>query len=339
MNITTLGIDIAKNVFQLHGVNKEGTIVLTKKLSRNKLPEFITQLSPCLIGMEECGGANYWGRKFRAMGHDVRLISPQFVKPYVKSNKNDAVDAEAICEAVARPNMRYVAIKNIEQQDIQSTHRIRARFVRERTALANQIRGLLAEYGIVIAQGISHIRKELSFVLEDAENELSILSRRLFNNLYEQLQDLDKEVQQYDVQIQQYCQTNEVCKRLLKLQGVGVLIASAIVASIGDATIFKNGREMAAFIGLVPKQYSSGGKQKLLGISKRGDRYLRCLLIHGARSVLFRSKNLPKKQAEWLNSLVERRGRNRATVALANKNVRIIWALMAKNEQFNAEKL
>lgn len=339
MNITTLGIDIAKNVFQLHGVNAEGTTMLTKKISRNKLPEFITQLTPCLIGMEACGGSNYWARKFREMGHEVRLISPQFVKPYVKSNKNDVVDAEAICEAVARPNMGYVAIKNIEQQDIQSVHRIRARFVRERTALANQIRGLLAEYGIIMAQGISNVRKQLPLILEDAENELSILGRRLFNNLYEQLQDIDKKVQQYDLQIQQYCQSNEICKRLLKLQGVGVLIASAIVASIGNAKIFKNGREMSAFIGLVPKQYSSGGKQRLLGISKRGDRYLRCLLIHGARSVLFRAKNLPKKQAEWLSSLIERRGRNRAIVALANKNVRIMWALMARNEQFNMEKL
>jgi transposase len=339
MNVTTLGIDLAKNIFQLHGVNKEGVAVLTKKISRKKLPEFIIQLKPCLIGMEACGGSNYWGRKFRAMGHDVRLISPQFVKPYVKSNKNDAVDAEAICEAVARPNMRFVAIKNIEQQDIQCVHRMRARFVKERTALVNQTRGLLAEYGIVIAQGISHIRKQLPLILEDAENELSILGRRLFNNLYEQLQDADNKVQEYDLQIKEYCQSNEICKRLLKSPGVGVLIASAIVASIGDATIFKNGREMAAFIGLVPKQYSSGGKQRLLGISKRGDRYLRCLLIHGARSALFRAKNLPKKQAEWLNSLIERRGRNRATVALANKNARIMWALMTKGENFNATKI
>lgn len=338
MNVTTLGIDIAKNVFQLHGVDKEGATVLRKKLSRKKLPEFIIQLAPCLIGVEACGGANYWGRKFQAMGHDVRLISPQFVKPYVKSNKNDAVDAEAICEAVARPNMRYVAIKNIEQQDIQCVHRIRARFVRERTALSNQTRGLLSEYGIIMAQGISNVRKQLPLILEDAENELTILGRRLFNNLYEQLQETDKKVQEYDLQIQQYCQSNEICKRLLKLPGVGVLIASAIVASIGNAKIFKNGREMSAFIGLVPRQYSSGGKQKLLGISKRGDRYLRCLLIHGARSVL-RAKKLPNKQATWLKSLVERRGRNRATVAVANKNVRIMWALMVKRESFDTNKI
>jgi len=339
MNITTLGIDIAKNVFQLHGVNKAGITVLTKKISRKKFPEFIAQLEPCLMGMEACGGSNYWGRKFRSMGHDVRLISPQFVKPYVKSNKNDAVDAEAICEAVARPNMRYVSIKSIEQQDIQSIHRIRSRFVKERTALTNQIRGLLAEYGVVIPQGISNVRQELPFIVEDGSNELSTLCRNLFNNLYEQLQYSDKKVKEYDLQIQEYCRNNEVCKRLLELPGVGELIATAIVASIGDATIFRNGREMAAFIGLVPKQYSSGGKQRLLGISKRGDRYLRCLLIHGARSVLFRAKNLPKKQAQWLNSLIERRGRNRATVALANKNARVMWALMTKGENFNATKI
>jgi transposase len=339
MNITTLGIDIAKNVFQIHGVDKEGITVLTKKVSRKKLPGFITQLEPCLIGMEACGGSNYWGRKFREMGHDVRLISPQFVKPYVKSNKNDAVDAEAICEAVGRSNMRYVAIKSIEQQDIQSIHRIRARFVKERTALANQARGLLAEYGIVIPQGINNVRQDLPSIVEDGENELSVLGRKSFNNLYEQLVYVDKKINEHDLQIQRYCQNNEVCKRLLKLPGVGELIASAIVASIGNARLFKNGREMAAFIGLVPKQYSSGGKQRLLGISKRGDRYLRCLLIHGARSVLFRANNLPKKQAIWLNSLVERRGRNRATVALANKNVRIMWALMAKGESFDAKKI
>jgi transposase len=339
MNITTVGIDLAKNIFQLHGVNNVGETVLTKKLSRKKLPEFMAQLNPCLIGMESCGGSNYWGRRFRAMGHDVRLISPQFVKPYVKSNKNDAVDAEAICEAVARPNMRFVAIKTIEQQDIQSVHRIRARYVRGRTALANQIRGLLAEYGIVIPQGIRYIRTHLPTILEDAENELSLPGRKLFSDLYEQLLNADEKVAQYDFQIEQICQNNETCKRLRQLQGVGPLIATAIVASIGDAKIFKNGREMAAFIGLVPKQYSSGGKQKLLGISKRGDRYLRCLLIHGARAMLTKTKNLPKKQMQWFNSLIERRGRARATVALANKNTRIMWALMTKNENFDKTKI
>lgn len=339
MNITTVGIDLAKNVFQLHGVNEVGETVLTKKLSRKKLPEFITQLQPCLIGMESCGGSNYWGRKFRTMGHDVRLISPQFVKPYVKSNKNDAADAEAICEAVARPNMRFVAIKTIEQQDIQSVHRIRARYVRGRTALANQIRGLLAEYGIVIPQGIRYIRNNLPLILEDAENELSISGRKLFSDLYEQLRNVDEKVKQYDFQVEQICQNNETCKRLRQLKGVGPLIATAIVASIGDAKIFKNGREMSAFIGLVPKQNSSGGKQKLLGISKRGDRYLRCLIIHGARAMLTKTKSLPEKQAKWLGSLIERRGRARATVALANKNTRIMWALMTKNENFDTTKI
>lgn len=339
MDITTLGVDIAKNVFQLHGVDIKGGTVLQKKISRKNLPEFMAQLPACLVGMESCGGSNYWGRKFQEMGHDVKLISPQFVKPYVKSNKNDALDAEAICEAVGRPNMRFVAIKNIEQQDIQAIHRIRSRVVRNRTALVNQIRGLLAEYGIIIAQGITRLRKELPFILEDAENELSVQARELFADLYSQLKEYDEQARKYDLKIEQVCRSNDICKLLTKLNGVGPLIATAIVASIGDARIFKNGREMAAFIGLVPRQYSSGGKQNLLGISKRGDRYLRCLLIHGARAILYRTQNLSKKKAVWFSSLVERRGKNRAIVAFANKNARLMWAVMTKGEQFDMSTL
>ena len=336
MDITTLGLDIAKNVFQLHGVNQEGKVVLTKQIKREKLAEFIVKLPPCLIGMEACGGSNYWSRKFQSMGHRVKLMGAQFVKPYVKSNKNDACDAEAICEGVARPNMRFVASKTIEQQDIQMIHRIRALLVKNRTALVNQIRGLLAEYGVVIAQGINHVRKQLLFILEDADNELIFVSRDVFFDLRNQLIDLDKKIEEYDNKIERISKSNEICKRLLKINGVGPLIATAMIASIGDATIFKNGREMAAFIGLVPKQYSSGGKQRLLGISKRGDRYLRCLLIHGARAVLFRSKHLPEKKQQWINAIVERRGRNRAICAIANKNARIIWAVMAKNEPYDS---
>jgi len=334
MNIKALGIDIAKNFFELHGVDEHGKSILKKRITREKLPEFIAQLPLCLIGMEACGGSNYWARKFKAMGHDVRLMNPQFVKPYVKSNKNDAHDAEAICEAVQRPSMRFVGVKHIEQQDIQSVHRIRERLVKERTAIVNQIRGLLAEYGIVIAQGIQQIRKRLASIIEDTENELSTLGRQLFTDLMNQFYEADNKIGEYDSIVERLCKQNETCQRLTQLPGVGPLTATALIASIGDAKVFKNGREMAAFIGLVPKQHSSGGKERLLGISKRGDRYLRCLMVHGARAVMTRSKNLSAKKASWLKSLVERRGRNRAIVALANKNARVMWAMMTKQEDY-----
>lgn len=335
MYVTTLGIDIAKHVFELHGVDSKGKPILKKTISREKLPEFIANLPPCLIGMEACGGSHYWARKFEQMGHNVKLMNPQFVKPYVKSNKNDSHDAAAICEAVQRPSMRFVGVKQIEQQDIQAVHRIRERLVSERTALANQMRGLLMEYGIVVAQGIQQLRKKLPLILEDAENELSDYTRQLFSDLLFQLYDLDKKVDEYDERIAKICQQNETCQKLTQIKGVGALTATAIIAAIGDAKVFKNGREMAAFIGLVPKQYSSGGKQVLLGISKRGDRYLRCLLVHGARAVVTRAKNLPAKRAAWLKALVERRGRNRAIVALANKNARTMWALMVSEKAYH----
>lgn len=284
--------------------------------------------------MEACGGSNYWGQRFTEMGHNVKLISPQFVKPYVKSNKNDAVDAEAICEAVARPNMGFVAIKNKEQQDIQCTHKVRARLVKEKTALANQIRGLLHEYGIVIPQEISYVMSELPLILEDAANGLTPCGRGLFNDLYMQLKNIAIKVKEYDQKIETICTHNPICELVCKLPGIGSLTATAIIALIGNINIFKSGRELSAYLGLVPRQYSSGGKSKLLGISKRGDRYVRCLLIHGARAALFRAKNLPTSKANWLKELIIRRGFNRTVVALANKNARTIWAIMTKGEEF-----
>lgn len=339
MNVTTIGIDIAKNVFQIHGVDKHGKTVMRKRIGRKKLPEVMAQIPPCLVGMEACSGSNYWARRFKEMGHEIKLISPQFVKPYVKSNKNDANDAEAICEAVSRPNMRFVSVKTISQEDIQAVHRIRSRLIKERTALVNQIRGLLAEYGIVISQGVNNVRKLLPDILEDGENELSALGRKLFANLLEDLRIIDLQVAEYDKEIEKICMNSETSKRLTKIRGVGPLIATAIEAVIGDAKIFKNGREMAAFLGLVPKQRSSGNKQTLLHISKRGNKYLRSLLIHGARAAFFSAKEMPKKQKKWLNSLVERRGTNKAVVALANKNARLLWAIMFKGEQFDTSTL
>jgi transposase len=336
MNITTLGIDIAKNVFQLHGVDQDSKTVLTKRLSRAKLLEFVTNLNPCLIGMESCGGSNYWTRKFIAAGHIVKLMSPQFVKPYVKSNKNDKNDAEAICEAVARPNMRFVCVKQIEQQDIQSIHRIRTRLVAERTALANQIRGLLAEYGIVIPKNIGNIRSNLPEILEDGANELSGIGRETFKDLYDELVDKDKKILAYDKKIKLICNQNAKCKKLTEISGIGPITATAILAAVGDARVFKNGREMAAWLGLVPKQCSSGGKERLLGISKRGDKYLRSLLIHGARAVIFKHKNKDDTKSKWAKQLVERRGINKAVVAVANKNARIIWAKLTGAQPWQA---
>lgn len=266
MEIKTLGIDIAKRVFQLHGVDERGKTVLKKRLSRDKLLSYVANIPPCLIGMEACGGSNYWAQKFQTYGHEVKLMSPQFVKPYVKTNKNDAADAEAICEAVRRPNMRFVSMKSIEQQDIQALHRYRQRLVQGRTALVNQTRGLLTEYGIIIPQGIGCIRTKLPQILEDTANELSGLSREIFGKLYEELCEWDQKIKMLDKRITFICQQSENCQRLAKIAGIGPLTATALVSAIGDAHTFKNGRHLAAWLGLIPRQCSSGNKQVLLGI-------------------------------------------------------------------------
>lgn len=336
--IKVLGIDLAKNIFQLHGVDDKGKVILQKRLSRGKLTEFIANLPTCLIGMESCGGAHYWARKFQSFGHEVKLMSPQYVKPYVKTNKNDYNDAEAICEAVTRPSMRFVPLKSLEQQDIQALHRIRSRLVCERTGLVNQIRGLLAEYGIVTAKGIHQLRKALPALIEMFPDQLTPMAQSLCWDLYEQLQAIDQKIAYYDVKVKEICKTSEVCQRLMQVEGVGPLTATALIATVGDGKIFNKARQMSAFLGLVPRQSSSGGKQVLLGISKRGNTYLRCLLIHGARAVL---KTISKKTTEfslWVKNLIERRGYNKACVALANKNARILWALLTKEAPYQAKQ-
>jgi transposase len=334
MDITTLGIDLAKNVFQLHGVGENGAVGLRKKLSRNKLLAFLANLPGCVIGLEACGGAHYWAREISRLGHEVRLMSPQYVKPYVKTNKNDYNDAEGICEAVSRPNMHFVAVKSTEQQDIQAMHRVREGLMKDRTALVNQTRGLLAEYGIVVAQGVHKLRGELPLILEDAENQLSARGRELFAELYERLVGLDARISEADARLQRVFEGDELCRRLAQVEGVGVLTATALVAAVGDAKVFKNGRQMAAWLGLVPRQHSSGNKERLLGISKRGDRYLRMLLVHGARSVVYRADKKEDARSRWVSQVKARRGANRACVALANKNARILWALMAHEEGY-----
>ncbi len=337
MKITIVGIDLAKNVFQVHGVDQRGKAVVRKRLRRKQVLMFFAQLRPCLVGMEACGGAHYWARKLQAQGHTVKLMAPQFVKPYVKANKTDAADAEAICEAVTRPTMRFVPIKNAEQQAILSLHRARQGFVRARTAQANQLRGLLAEYGITLPQGISHVANRLPEIIEDADNELPGLFRGLLQRLVAHLRELNHQVHELEEQIEVWHRANEASQRLAKIPGIGPLTASALSASIGDAKSFKNGRELAAWLGLVPRQHSSGGKPLLLGISKRGDSYLRTLLIHGARSAVRVAKRKSTPTDRWSTGMLDRRHMNVAAVARANKNARIVWALLAHGRDYNAD--
>lgn len=334
-NVTTIGIDLAKNVFQLHGVDKAGKVVLTKRVQRNKLIKFMKEeLSPCLVGIEACGSAHYWSRELTRLGYEVKIMAPQHVKPYIGKTKNDYKDAAGICEAVSRPRMLYVPAKSGEQQDIQSLHRIRSRLVENRTALVNQIRGLLAEYGIVFAKGINHIRKELLGVVENAENELSVELREIMTELYDELIELDGKIKKYDARLEKIFSDNEACQRLSKIEGVGPMTATAIIAAVGNANEFKNGRQMAAWLGLTPRQYSSGETNRLGGISKQGNNHVRCLLIHGARAVIRHCEKKTDSRSEWIKKLVSRAGKNKATVALANKNARIIWAILTTQEPY-----
>lgn len=336
--VVRLGIDLGKNSFHLWGVDDLGQVVLRNKLSRKQLLKTLAQMPVCLIGMEACGGAHYWARQIAEFGHEVRLMAPQFVKAYVKGNKNDFNDAEGICEAVGRPNMRFVAVKTVEQQDLQAMHRIRQSAIKARTAQVNQIRGLLGEYGIVIAKGIGHVCRRVPEILEDGENGLTAHFRALLSELYTELRHIDQRVRDYDRRIQEVFRTQEACQRLSAVEGVGVLSASAVVATFGDARQFGNGRQFSAALGLVPRQHSTGGEARLLGISKRGDRYIRTLLIHGARSVIqavFR-RDKDDKRSRWIKRLVAERGTNRAAVALANKNARILWALLSRGECYQA---
>jgi transposase len=335
MNITQVGIDLAKMVFQVHGVDARGKVLLRKQLKRQQMMAFFAQLPQCLIGMEACGGSHYWARRLTELGHTVKLISPQFVKPYVKTNKNDVADAEAICEAVGRPNMRFVPIKNTEQQALLALHRARQGFVAARTAQANQIRGFLAEFGLVMPVGIRSLERKLPEFLEDAENGLSGVSRALLARLFEHFRALNRQVDELEREINAWHREDTASKRLQAIPGIGPITASALVASVGDAKVFHNGRQFAAWVGLVPRQSSTGGKTNLLGISKRGDVYLRTLLIHGARSVLLSLKRQPDRAAAgWIARVAARRNPNIAAVALANKNARTVWALLAHGRDY-----
>jgi transposase len=334
MEIATVGIDLGKTVFHLVGLSPAGETVVRKKFSRPQLLHFTANLKVGLIGMEACGGSHFLGRALREQGHEVRLMPAQYVKPFVKTNKNDYIDAEAIAEAVGRPRMRFVPIKSDEQLDMQSMHRARERWVRNRTALLNQIRGLLLERGITIRKGRRHAEEALPAILEDAEASLTGTMRHLLGRLTSDLKQLEVQIAEIDAMIAGKADNQEACQRLMAIPGIGPITATAIVSAVGNGAEFRKGRGFSAWLGLTPGEYSTGGKQKLLGISKRGNGYLRKLLVHGARAVLqFRDKQSPGLRA-WLGQLVLRAHRNVVTIALANKMARMAWALLVKGETY-----
>jgi transposase len=332
--LSVVGIDIAKQVFHLVGMDEHGTILVRKRLYRAQVMVFIAQLPPTRIGMEACGGAHYWARRFREYGHEVKLMAPQFVKPYVKAHKNDMRDAEAIAEAVTRPTMRFVPTKDVDQQDLQALHRVRERLVGERTALVNEVHGLLNEYGIVIPKGVSKFRQAVVGILESEQDKLTPLSQEMFWKLVDEFAALEKQLAYYQEKLEALATTHPECQRLMTIPGIGPLTATALIAAVSDASAFKNGRQFAAWLGLVPRQHSTGGKERLLGISKRGDSYLRKLLVHGARTTIRWVGRKTDRRSQWIRHLVERRGKNRTAVAVANKNARIVWALLTSHQDY-----
>ena len=339
MKVTTVGLDLAKNVYSVHGVDEHGKVVVKRQLSRAKLLEFFAPLSPSLVGMEACSGAHHWAREIEKLGHRVGIMASRFVRPYRKSEKNDGNDAEAICEAVGRPTMRFVPVKSLEQQAVLVLHRVRQGLTAERTAAINQLRGLLAEFGIVLPKGRHQLRAGIGDVLENAENTIPGLARLALTDLNERIGELDQRILAYDRQLEMLARESEPARRLQQIPGIGPITATALVASVGDAKIFKNGRQFAAWLGLVPRQHSTGGKVRLGRISKRGDLYLRMLLIHGSRAVLFRTKDKSDRLMRWAEALRARRGTRKAAVALAARNARIAWVLLAKGESYQPRQL
>jgi transposase len=333
--ISVIGLDLAKHVFQVHGVDSDGEVAVRKQLKRSQLRRFFARLAPCLIGLEACGGAHYWSRELTGLGHTVRMMAPVFVKPYLKTNKNDRNDAEAICEAVQRPSMRFVQTKTPEQQAVLHLHHGRRLLVRQRVALNNHLRGILSEYGIVLPHGVKVTSRRLPELLEDADNALPMLARHLLAELKEEHDQLIARIERIEARIRAWHATNSVSQRLASIPGIGVLTATALAATVGEGQDFGNGRQLAAYLGLVPRQASSGGKARLLGISKRGDRYLRGLLIHGARSVIYHIQRRLKAGQPggnpWVEKLLERCHANKVAVALANKMARIAWVVLARH--------
>lgn len=326
-----LAIDLGKRSFHLHGIDDAG-VVVSRRVGRAKLESVVEDLDPSMIAMEACATAHHWARTFEAAGRTVRLINPRFVKPFVRGSKNDAVAAEAIFGAASRPGMRFVPVKTVAQQDLQSLHRVRDRLVASRTSLINHIRGLMAEYGLVYPAGAKLFGRRARTGLEDAA--LTPAGRATFEALLDELDAVEARIGGLDKRLQSICREDDTCRRLMTLPGVGPVVATALVASVGDARHFRSGRELAAWIGLVPRQYSTGGKSRLGGIGRRANHYLRRLLVHGARAVALHLGEKADRRSRWFRALIDRRGFNRGVVAMANKTARLAWVLMTRRETY-----
>ena len=334
--ITTIGLDLAKDVFHAVCCDARGKIVRKRMLKRGQVLEYFGNREQCLVGMEACASAHYWGRELEVLGFEVKLIPAQYVKAFVRGNKNDYNDALAITEAVVRPEMRFVTIKTPEQQDIQALHRLRKGCVGMRTGLCNQIRGLVGEYGLVAPKGVAALRRRIPEWLEDGDNGLSDFFRRLLSESYVRLQELDTHIVFYAKEVERQSKQDEACQRLQTIPGFGPIVSSVFHSQIGDGKAYRRGRDASAALGLVPRQHSSGGKDTLLGISKRGDSYLRSLLVHGARAVVSRAEHKHDRLSLWINKIREKRGFNKAVVALANKMARMGWAVLANKTVYQA---
>ncbi len=333
-SISTIGLDIAKSVFQVHGVDASGQVVVRRQLRRRHVLAFFQKLPPCLVGIEACASSHYWSRELQALGHTVRLMPPAYVKPYVKRQKNDATDAEAICEAVTRPNMRFVPTKTVEQQSCLILHRARHLFIRQQTAVINSIRAYLAEFGIVAPVGRRGVEQLLEVVADKAEDRVPEVARMCLAALGGQLRALKAQILEFDRRIIAWHRSNATSKRLDEAPGVGPVLATAVIATVADPKSFRSGRNFSAWIGIVPKQHSSGGKNRLGNISKEGDRYLRGLFVAGALAVIRYAKIHGTKHRPWLTALLARRPTKVAAVALANKIARMVWAMMVKGERY-----
>ena len=340
--ISVVGLDLAKHVFQVHAVDAAGEVVARRLLRRSEVQRYFAKLSPCLIGLEACGSAHYWSRTLAGLGHTVRMMAPAFVKPYLKSNKNDRNDAEAICEAVQRPSMRFVTPKSPEQQAVLQLHHARRLLVQQRVALSNHLRAVLNEYGIVLPVGVSVVAKEVPALVDDEGNGLPVLTRHLLRALLGEHNQLNERADRLSAQLLAWHKTSAVSQHLETIPGIGWLTATALAAQVGDAQSFRNGRQLAAYLGLVPRQASSGGKARLLGISKRGDGYLRTLLIHGARAVIHHIRRRLRSGQPgghpWVEQLLQRCHVNEAAVALANKTARIVWSVLSTGTCYRASR-
>jgi len=333
MSVSAIGIDLAKSSFSLHGTDEHGKVFLKKTVTRNKLLMTLANVPPCLVGMEACSGAHYWAREIRKLGHEVRIMAPKFIIPYRKGGKNDNNDAAAICEAVTRPDMRFVPVKSPEQQAVLAQHRIRQGLITQRTALINQLRGLLSEFGLVIPKGRYQTHDHIPAILEDGENGLPPLARELIHGVWQRYRDTCEEVLKADRQLSALARENEQAKRLMTIPGIGEQVATAMVASV-DVKQFNNGRQLAAWLGLTPRQYTTGGHIRLGRITKQGDKYLRMCLVHGARAVVANLREKQDKLSCWIRELIVRRGYKRAIVAVAARNARLIWTLLMKEEDY-----